>query len=78
MENLLNEPYGRELNFFWHQKDRYTLTSKGFIWAFPGSKLSFHSIFVMPEWILDKSDLHSVSNNNIAGVCTDFPERIIK
>tara|TARA_B100000965_G_C19515788_1_gene724160 strand:+ start:650 stop:1117 length:468 start_codon:yes stop_codon:yes gene_type:complete len=78
LENFLNQPYGRQLNFFWHQKDSYTLTSQGFIWAYPGSKLSFHSIFVMPEWIIEKSNLFSLSNHNISGVCSDFPMIISK
>ena len=36
-------------NYFWHQTDDYTLTSKGFIWTFPGKQLGVNSIAVLPE-----------------------------
>jgi hypothetical protein len=39
----------KTLNCFWHEKDKYTLTSKGFIWVYPGIKLTKNSICVMPE-----------------------------
>ena len=29
-----------EFNYFWHEEDSYTLTSKGYIWAYPGEELS--------------------------------------
>ena len=41
--------WSNTLNFFWHETDAYTLTSQGYIWAYPGSKLTSETICVMPE-----------------------------
>lgn len=27
---------GTSLNYFWHDTDDYTMTSKGYLWAYPG------------------------------------------
>ncbi len=54
-------------NVFWHQNDAYTLTSAGFIWALPGSKLNEKTICVMPENVLySKEDISCC-----AGICSD-------
>jgi len=55
----------RMLNCFWHQKDDVTLTSKGFLWAYPGMQPIHDSIAVLPE-ILD-DDV-----SQAAGVCSDM------
>ena len=46
--NILDST-GTFLNYFWHQKDDVTLTSKGWIWAYPGKQPVKGSIAVMPE-----------------------------
>ena len=51
--------------YFWHENDDYTLTSNGFIWAYPGSKLTENSICVLPEKA-------NYSTFNCAGICSDF------
>jgi len=38
-----------DLNFFWHEDDKITITSKGFFWNYPGTLLSKKSICVLPE-----------------------------
>ena len=58
------------LNYFWHENDAYTLTSKGYIWAYPGKPLTDHSIMVLPEW--EDATLSNVKDANCYGVCTDF------
>jgi hypothetical protein len=62
------------LNYFWHQEDDYTLTSKGFIWTYPGKTLTKTSICVMPEWKYDVSKF----NMNCYGVCSDFVDLMVK
>ena len=57
-------------HYFWHQKDDFVLTSKGFIWTFPGKKLSKKSIYVLPENI-KKFD----SSLNFQGICSDYIEK---
>lgn len=57
------------LNYFWHDTDSYTLTSKGYIWAYPGKLLTNQSVQVMPEWSnpgLENLDL------DCFGICSDF------
>jgi hypothetical protein len=56
---------GYDINFFWHQNDTVTLTSKKNIWAFPGKQPIPDSISVMPE----------IFNDDISqclGVCSDY------
>ncbi|MAG24418.1 hypothetical protein CMI47_02465 [Candidatus Pacearchaeota archaeon] len=55
-------------NVFWHQKDAYTLTSSGYIWAYPGSELNSKCICVMPETASYSNDQLAVC----AGICSDF------
>jgi hypothetical protein len=56
---------------FWHSSDDCTLTSKGFIWTYPGKKLYQRSICVMPEKAT--YDLNEIMN--CAGVCSDTVSR---
>ena len=56
-----------DLNFFWHEDDKITITSKGFFWNYPGTLLSKKSICVLPE----KSDIKEV---DCLGYCSDFIE----
>jgi hypothetical protein len=57
----------RDIHCFWHETDSYTITSNGYIWAFPGNKLTTNSICVLPEfkaWGEWKYQPHK-------GVCSD-------
>ena len=73
--NRIPRTDGKNRNYFWHQTDRFTLTSNGFIWTYPGEPLYKKSIEVLPElkgilWYENyKENLHY-------GVCTDYPVRI--
>jgi hypothetical protein len=61
------------LNCFWHEEDCYTLTTSGYIWTYPGKKLTPSSICVMPEIVpnfYSKEDLE-----DCYGICTDYVER---
>ena len=63
--SALNDfPETHLLNYFWHQNDDVTLTSKGYIWAYPGKQPVKSSIAVLPE--LNNDDLtHAI------GICSD-------
>ncbi len=65
-----------EFNYFWHEEDSYTLTSKGYIWAYPGEELSPECICVMPEINSSLITLKDLRNISIAGICTDYPNLI--
>jgi hypothetical protein len=54
-----------DINYFWHENDTATLTSKKYIWAYPGKQPIKNSIAVMPE----------INNDDISkckGVCSDY------
>ena len=71
-----SEHSNKKYNFFWHDQDKYTLTSKSFIWGYPGSELSSNSVNVMPEWTIKKENLKDLIKEKIYGICTDFPKII--
>ena len=64
-----------DLNFFWHQSDDYTLTSKGYVWTYPGKDVISKSVIVMPEKI--SFDFSQLKEYDVHGVCTDYPTRIL-
>ena len=53
------------LNYFWHQEDDVTITSKGYIWTYPGKQLTKFSIACMPE--TQRFDDIEIAN----GICSD-------
>ena len=57
-------------NFFWHQEDEYTITSKGYVWVYPGCEIVSESICVLPELWIDKYPSWDIGL--CAGICTDF------
>ena len=61
------------LYYFWHQEDKFTLTSNKFIWTYPGEDLTQRSIAVMPEW-KDPKLLNLPTN--CYGICSDFVNKI--
>jgi hypothetical protein len=58
---------------FWHQKDDYTLTSNGYIWAFPNKKLVKGCICVLPE-MYDRP-IEAKVLQNCAGICSDYVKK---
>ena len=62
----------KNINCFGHSTDEFVLTSKGYIFTFPGTKQTENSISVMPEISNSK---HSLST---FAVCTDYPYKYKK
>lgn len=54
------------LNWFWHENDKVTLTSKGYIWVYPG-------VYV-DNGITVEFGYNISLPKDILGVCTDYPE----
>lgn len=63
-----------DFNYFWHQSDDFTLTSKGFIWTYPGKELTSRSIAVMPEW--KEVNLSLIKSYTCFGVCSDYVSKL--
>lgn len=57
-----------KLNYFWHESDKFTLTSSGLIWTYPGQNVTNKSILVL----LEKNKL-KIDYSGIYGICTDYP-----
>jgi len=53
-----------ELNYFYHNTDDSTITSRGDLWVYPGKQPVKHSIAVMPEIYNDDLSL-------CIGICSD-------
>lgn len=54
-----------KFNYFWHQNDDITLTSKNYIWTYPGKQPIKNSIAILPE----------INNDDISyciGACSDY------
>ena len=57
--------YGNtKINYFWHQKDDVTLTSFGYVWAYPGKQKILNSIAVLPE-------IYNEDISSCIGICSD-------
>lgn len=70
LDVLYNSPV--DFHYFWHETDRYTLTSKGIGWVIVGQFPFPNSVIVLPESI----DLYSYFFEYIQqsyGICTDKP-----
>ena len=59
IQNKLNE-----INYFFHNEDDLTLTSKSFLWVYPGKQPVYNSIAVIPELYDDDLSL-------CIGICSD-------
>lgn len=54
-----------ELHYFWHQDDFATITSKGYLWIYPGHQPVINSISVLPE-------LFGEDISHCVGICSDY------
>lgn len=66
LKNMINN---YKINCFWHQNDDYTVTSRGFMWCYPGIKLVDNSIAVMPE----TTNYSFQELKRCYAICTDNP-----
>jgi len=58
----------QDIHYFWHEQDTATLTSKGYIWAYPGKQPIKNSIAVMPE-------INNDSTTACKGICSDYIQK---
>ena len=71
------EALQRMLNFgihcFWHEKDIYTITSKGKIWVYPDQPLIAEAVAVLPEIWKKQQDL-----TNCYAICSDNIQKYMR
>lgn len=65
---LLNWIRSTSLHWFWHEEDTLTLTSKGYVWVYPGKQPVIGSIAVMPE-------IYDEDVSKCVGICSDIISR---
>lgn len=63
--------YGPNLNYFWHETDKHSITSKGILWNYPAGPITSDAIAVLPEKWWNPSTHRSLTE--ALGICTDFP-----
>jgi len=54
-----------KIHCFWHDTDKHTITSNGFIWSFPNCPTNEKSICVLPE-------KYNTVIENCYGICSDY------
>lgn len=54
----------KNIHCFWHEKDSFTITSRGYIWTYPNKPTTKNSIIV--------SNNKKNKPNNCFGICTDY------
>lgn len=60
----------KDLHCFWHNIDDYTMTSKGYVWAFPGKEnVGDKCVLVMPE---NDWPVEIIKKKAKFGVCSDY------
>ncbi len=64
--NALEGMIAYGIHCFFHHNDKYTLTSQGWIWAFPGQPVGAYTIAVHPE------QLTAEQLEKCSGVCSDY------
>lgn len=72
---LSNDKFGERYsfcNYFWHENDRFTLTSHGYIWTYPKQLLSRRSVCVLPELGYEGNF------KKCYGICSDYIEKYKK
>ena len=55
----------RTLNFFWHESDDFALTSKNFIWTYPGKRVCNKSVIVV-------DNVRNYGGKPCFGLCSDY------
>jgi hypothetical protein len=59
-----------QFNYFWHETDSYTITSKGIGWVYPGRLPYSKSVIVMPENVC--GDIKTLKEHVCYGICSDY------
>ena len=66
LEALERMLLNKKIHCFWHETDKYTVTSKGHIWTYPEENVTSNSVIVIAGSKL------SLSHRKIYGICGDY------
>ncbi len=67
----LQNLYKTDFHYFWHQDDHATITSKGYLWIYPGYQPIPNSISVLPE-------MYGEEVSHCSGICSDYISHYVK
>ena len=71
-ESALFRLFYSDYNYFWHQEDDFTITSKRFIWTYPNKQEQYHKNQVILDFEeINQEKLYDYKSKNIFGVCSD-------
>jgi hypothetical protein len=70
---LHNMIINSNIHCFWHDTDKYTITSRGIIWSYPCEEIINTSVCVLPE----RCHYDIMGINQYYGICTDYIEKFI-
>jgi len=66
LESMISNP---AIHCFWHEEDKYTITSKGYVVSYPGFCEAGQKTIVM------KPEFHNTRVKNCYGICSDYISR---
>lgn len=70
LDALANMVSDKNIHCFWHEDDKVTLTTRNFLWTFPGEMLYDNSISVLPETCGQTKEM--LYKKQISGICSDY------
>ena len=64
LERMLSN---EKIHCFWHEEDKYTVTSKGHIWTYPGEDATSNSVIVItgPTLKLPYEKIHGICGDHV-------------
>lgn len=75
-KDAFNLALSKNLHCFWHNIDDYTITSEGYVWAYPGKEsVGRFCILVMPDTVWPEEQIYSLKG---LGICSDNIKKIKK
>ena len=57
----------KNIHCFWHENDKYTITSNKILWSFPGEPIDFNTVCVLPEL----TNFSMIYLQQSYGICSD-------
>jgi len=71
-KDALEQMLASSVHCFWHQVDDYTITSRGYIWAYPSKETSGkNTVLLLPE------KFPTIEYSKYDFICTDFVNKYL-
>lgn len=60
-----------DINYFWHENDNFTLTSKRFIWTYPNKQISYSKNQIILDFECITENKILMYTGKVFGICSD-------